>query len=155
MSKVCFPQAFFRKVLALEARGGPPARVQVSAMSRVGKGEVFELRVAALDEVGYPSVECGEKVVVRGGFASPVETVVAFERGQPAVARVEGMEARSAGVFRFEAEMGGRRWWSDPVEVVEGAPERLWWGDPHVHTVLSRCHADRCRSLNFCYTAAR
>jgi len=155
MSRVCFAPVFFRKVLAVEARGGAPARVQLSAPSRVAKGEAFAVRVAVLDGPGYPSVECGERVVVRGAFASEREMVVAFDRGQPAVARIEGVAATAAGVFRFEAEMGGRTWWSDPVEVVDGAPQRLWWGDPHVHTVLSRCLADRCRSLNFCYAAAR
>jgi len=31
----------------------------------------------------------------------------------------------------------------------------IYWGDPHVHTILSNCHVDTCRSLNFCFTAAR
>jgi len=68
---------------------------------------------------------------------------------------VEGVSIAEEGMFRFEARLGGALFHSNPVCCQRRPERRIYWGDPHVHTVLSNCHAVRCRSLNFCFAAAR
>ncbi|MFP4058335.1 MAG: DUF3604 domain-containing protein [Candidatus Brocadiia bacterium] len=155
MCHVAYPPPFHAKVIALEAPGGEPREARLVAPSVVGCGEPFALRLAVLDGDGYPSVDFADAVALRGDFAAPREATVRFERGRPALARVEGVRVPSAGLWRFRAELGGQVFHSNPVCVCERPGRRIWWGDPHVHTILSNCHPGGARSLNFCYAAAR
>jgi len=154
MIRVVYPPALQQKALALEAPGGPPVTVSLAAPSVVAPDEPFDLRVAVLDQDGYPSVELDGPVALADPEGEPVQAVT-FSRGQPAVAAVEGAVRRCQGFCRFQAELDGKTFLSNPVRVTADPRQRLYWGDPHVHTVLSRCHPDNCRSLNFCYAAAR
>ena len=155
MKSVALPPRFHQKVIANEAPGGEAAEVLLVVPTIVEPGEEFALKIAVLDADGYPSVELDGAVQIRGDFASPGKTEVPFETGRPAVASVQGVAVAAEGLFRFEAELGGKVFYSNPVRCVRQPGFRVYWGDPHVHTVLSNCHPDRCRSLNFCYAAAR
>jgi len=152
MPDIAYPSSFHQKVLAQEAPGGEPASVTLVAPTVLEPRETFDLRVAVLDQDGYPSVECDTNVVVRGPGGSFEAT---FERQRPAVAAVKGARFDRPGFHRLEAELNGEVFFSNPVRVEAKPAERVYWGDPHVHTVLSRCHTENCRSLNFCFTAAR
>ncbi|HUT34427.1 MAG TPA: hypothetical protein VNE39_13155 [Planctomycetota bacterium] len=121
----------------------------------VAPGEPFALNVAVLDEHGYPSVEFSGKVRIRGEFTHSPLIEMPFRKGRPALARAEGLVVPSVGLFRFEGTLGGEAWHSNPVCCRRGPGLRVAWGDPHVHTILSACHAEGARSLNFCYAAAR
>ncbi len=138
------------RILAVEAPGGPAARLSIVAPS---VGEPFTVRLAALDAKAYPSVECDD---VARPAAGPAEGLaeVAFEAGRPAVASIDGVTIEDAGRHRPAFEMAGETWLSNPVHCSADAP-RIFWGDPHVHTVLSRCHPTACRSLDFCFVGAR
>jgi hypothetical protein len=155
MAEVRYPSAFEQRVLALEARGGPPARAELVAPTVAAVGEPLSVTLALVDEMGYPSVEFGGRVAIRGEFACPGEVAVTFRAGTPAVARAEGLTIPREGLFRLEAELDGRVFRGNPTRCSAAPVERVYWGDPHVHTVLSDCHAVRCRSANFCYVAAR
>jgi len=155
MHEVIYPSAFERRVLAVEAPGGPAARVNVVVPTVIQPGEPFCLKVAVPDATGYPSVEFAGDVVIRCPDAEPARIVVALRAGEPAVAIVRGVTVAREGLLRFEAEALGRRFWSNPACCQASPERRIFWGDPHVHTVLSDCHAQRCRSANFCYVAAR
>jgi hypothetical protein len=148
----------YRKILSLEAPGGQPAEVHIIAPTIVRPGTEFALKIAVADEMGYPSLECQGRLRVFGDFADPPEMEVDFERGVPAIRRIEGIVIPREGLYRFQGEisLGGQRrtFWSNPVRCRSDG-EFIYWGDPHVHTVLSDCHPGRCRSLNFCYIAAR
>ena len=121
----------------------------------MAKAEPFRLRVAVLDAIGYPSVEFEGSVWIRAGFASDSLIEVPFRAGRAAVAAAEGVTIAEEGLFRFEATLGDATFHSNPVCCVRRPARRIYWGDPHVHTVLSACHPDKCRSPNFCYAAAR
>jgi hypothetical protein len=155
MAETVYPPDFHRKVLALEAPGGAPAVVSVAAPTVVGLGEPFDLKVSVVDERGFPSLEFDGEIAVGGPSAAMPVARVPFHRGEPAVASVRGVTLRSARLHRYVAWLGDRTFFSNPVLCAEEPGERIYWGDPHVHTVLSSCHADRCRSLDFCYSAAR
>lgn len=155
MATVRYPPAHVQKVLALEAPGGEPARATAVLPTVAAPGRPLTLKVAVMDTLGYPSLACGEAVRLRGPFAGAREIVVPFEKGRPAVAEVEGVALASAGLLRAEIDLAGRTFPSNPVLSTDRPLAPIRWGDPHVHTVLSRCHPERCRSVEFCYAAAR
>lgn len=155
MAQARFPDEFSQRILAIEAPGGKVEEVTLTAPTVVAPNEPFRVKVAALDSDGYPSVECSAAVAVAGDFADPASMEVAFEAGRPAVGWIEGVVIEKPGLYRFEGMLGGEAWRSNPVLCEEDPAARVYWGDPHVHTTLSRCHPDKCRSLNFCYAAAR
>ncbi len=146
---------FFERILALEGPGGPTKRLSVVAPSVVAPGESFTVRLAALDELGFPSVECDAPARPLSGLAQGLPAEERFQAGRPAVAEWSRVVLREPGFHRLAVEFEGRVWRSNPIRCVEAPRERLYWGDPHVHTILSRCHWERCRTLNFCYVCAR
>jgi len=152
---VVYPPPFHQKVIALEAPGGEPASVSLVAPTIVAPGEPFLLKIAVLDAVGYPCVGFEGVVWVRAPFAGHALIEVPFRAGQPALAALQRLAIAEPGLHRFEATLDGEPFPGNPVCCIRKPAERIFWGDPHVHTVLSNCHPDRCRSLNFCYAAAR
>ena len=54
---VVYPPELDRNVIALEAPGGVPASLDVVVPSIIRPGEPFDVRLAVLDAVGYPSME--------------------------------------------------------------------------------------------------
>jgi len=108
-----------------------------------------------VDRDGYPSTDFEGSVWVLGDFVRPRVAEVAFRKGQPAVAEVRGLRIDEVGVWRLKAKWDGAGATSNPVCCARSPASRIFWGDPHVHTILSNCHADKARSLNFCYAAAR
>jgi len=155
IAKAVYPSRFHHKVIAQEAPGAEAAEVSLVAPTIVQPGEAFVLKMAVLDGDGYPSVELDGAVRVRGDFATPSEIEVPFKKGMPALAQVRDVAISSEGFFRLEAELSGHVFHSNPIVCTRAAAYRIYWGDPHVHTILSACHADKARSLNFCYAAAR
>lgn len=141
------------RILSVEAPGGSVERLSVVAPSVVRPDEPFAIRLAALDAKGYPSVECD-------GTARPVDgpapnlPEVQFDEGHPAVGTIEGARISQEGWHRLQFDLGGRTFASNPIHCSADA-QRIFWGDPHVHTVISRCHPTQCRSLDFCFVAAR
>ena len=146
---------FFERILALEAPGGPPARLTAVAPSIVEPGQPFAVRLAAVDAVGFPSLECDGVVRVCDAAAYGLPAEVRFEANRPAAHRCDGAVIRSPGLQRLAFDLDGETYLSNPVRCVDTAPYRVWWGDPHVHTILSRCHWQQCRTLNFCFVCAR
>jgi len=155
MIRLTHPSPFESRVMAIEAPGGPAERVSLVAPTIAAPGEELCLKLAVADAMGYPSLEFEGDVVIRCQRAEPGEIVIRFHRGLPAVAMVRGVTIRREGLLRFEAEALGRRFFANPTSCIGSPASRIYWGDPHVHTVLSDCHAHRCRSANFCYVAGR
>ena len=148
------PDRLEERVLAVEAPGGPVARLSVVAPSVIRAGEQFRVKLAALDAKGYPSVECDAPARALAGPAGGMPDEVVFEAGRPAVAAIEGVSLAEEGWHRLAFELAGESWLSNPVQC-DARERRVFWGDPHVHTCLSRCHPTQCRSLDFCFVAAR
>ncbi len=155
MAKIIYPPHLARRVLALEAPGGKAAAVSLVVPTITVPGEPFTVKVAVLDELGYPSTEFDGAVKLRGPLAGAGEIEVPFVRGLPAVAHVAGVVIAAEGLYRFQADCDGRASHSNPTRCTSGPASRIYWGDPHVHTVLSDCHPDRCRSVEFCYVAGK
>ncbi len=151
--RTVYPSTFHRKILAQEAPGGKPAAVSLVIPTVTRPGRPFALKVAILDRHGYPSLAAEGSLQVE--LPAGGEAGVRVHAGDPAVALVEGLVADTPGVFRLRARFEGLEADSNPSLCAAEDVPRVFWGDPHVHTVLSDCHPQGCRSLNFCYTAAR
>ncbi|MFP3903774.1 MAG: DUF3604 domain-containing protein [Armatimonadota bacterium] len=145
----------FERIIALEAPGGPPARVAVTVPGIVSPDERFDAHVVLLDERGYPSVEADGAAVVRLSGDEAERGRAEFEKGRPAIANVSGLSVSDVGLQRFEGEYDGATFFSNPVLCEQNPRQRLFWGDPHVHTIISNCHPETCRSLDFGYLCAR
>ena len=126
--------------------GSEPAKLVLTAPSRVAAGEAFDLHLrvedrwgnpAALDEPVHLRHADGQPVRIAGGWAR-----VPLSLASPGVHRIHG---RSAGERVLEAV-------SNPVEVVAARPaERLFWGDLHGQSVIG-CGA---RSIDAYFAHAR
>lgn len=145
----------FERIIALEAPGGPPVRVAVTVPSIVSPDERFDAHVVLLDENGYPSVEASGAAVVRSSGSGEDIGHAEFEKGHPAIADVSGLSVPDIGLWRFEGDYDGATFFSNPVLCEHNPRHRLFWGDPHVHTIISNCHPETCRSLDFGYLCAR
>jgi len=152
---VLVSREFVSKVLSLEAPGGSPASVTAVVPSITRPGAAFEMRVAVLDEKGYPSLECDGILRVKKTTGADCPGEVRFRKGLPAVDVIPGMSLAGEGMHRFEVELDGRTFFSNPTYCANRPLPGIFWGDPHVHTVLSACILPKCRSLIFCYVAAR
>lgn len=150
---IIYPSALQQKVLTQEAPGGAPARLDVVIPSVTRPGKAFDLSVAILDHHGYPSLNCAERAEIQMPGGDRVE--IAFHPDSPAVARLKDIHLPNEGLFRLSASCGNLQAYSNPTLCTSEDVPGIFWGDPHVHTILSNCHADKCRSLNFCFTAAR
>ena len=143
------------RILAQEAPGGRPTRLSIVAPSIVQVGAPFSVRLAALDALGYPSVECGDAARAHDAAGCGLPDSVVFEPGRPAVQQLASVALQHAGLQRLAFEFSGHTFLSNPILAARQVGDRVWWGDPHVHTILSRCSWQRCRSLNFCFVCVR
>ncbi len=150
---ILYPSPLQQKVLAQEAPGGDPAKLSVVIPSVTRPGKAFDLSVSVVDRNGYPSLNCADRAEIEtpGGE----HATIVFQPDTPAVARLKGIHLSEAGLFRLRASCGNLQAYSNPTLCTSESVPGIFWGDPHVHTILSNCHPDKCRSLNFCFTAAR
>lgn len=121
----------------------------------VKPGERFDVTVVALHNAHVPATGCDWTVEVTCPDAGLSPVQVTFESGRAAVRRIENVVLEQEGVFRLQAEVAGEVVFSSPVVCRESLPFRVYWGDPHVHTILGDCHWEHCRSLDFAFYAGR
>ncbi|GAH67311.1 unnamed protein product, partial [marine sediment metagenome] len=145
--EIVYPSAFEQRVLAEEAPGGEPRYVSLVVPSVGRSGEPFPVKAAVLDRWGHPTLGLGGEVRVECPSASPSAIEIGFEPARAAVAAAHGLTIDRHGLFRLSCEFAGEVFHSNPIRVSESPETPIYWGDPHVHTVLSDCHPDRCRSL--------
>ncbi|MDR7497761.1 MAG: DUF3604 domain-containing protein, partial [Armatimonadota bacterium] len=113
---------------AIVVEPGAPAHLHVIAPSGGRPGEQIPVRIRVLDEFGNLCASCSAEALVRGGGA------VGIERGCGSAHVVFPRN----GVYRVEVAVGGLHLLgrSNPCRITADG-QAPWWGDPHVHTVLS------------------
>jgi len=148
-----YPQKIQQKVLAQEAPGAIPVKLSLVIPSITTPSKPFDVRIGILDENGYPSLKCECCVKVETPEQDTID--ISFHHGIPAVGCLKGIRLSNEGLFRLSASFENVKVHSNPTLCTSEDVPGIYWGDPHVHTILSNCHADKCRSLNFCFTAAR
>ncbi len=149
-----YPTDWEQRVLAQEAPGGRPVDVRIVVPTITAVGEEFAAKVAVVDETGFASLEMDGTITLTGGRQGQA-VEIPFAKGTPAVAVVNGLSIGREGLHRLTCEFGGRVFHSNPTHCRESPAERIYWGDPHVHTNLGDCVTRLCRSSNFCYVAGR
>ncbi|RMD74127.1 MAG: hypothetical protein D6820_17365 [Lentisphaerae bacterium] len=160
MCEIVYPEPFSARVLRNETPGGEPVRLEVSLPSVGVAGQPVSVHLVLLDEKGYPCHTDGsmQEVVVTDG-----EKRVRARLAPHGIASLQLKDwplpqIDNAKFYRLHAECGTIFGTSNAMRLYEDPRDdglSIFFGDPHVHTVLSRCHDIRCRSLNFAYTAAR
>ncbi len=148
-----YPPRLQQKILAQEAPGKAPVTLAIVIPSVTRPMQPFAVNVSVLDANGYPSLQCDDRVRIETPDDGTTE--IAFSRGKPAVGCLHGIRCNHEGLLRLSATCGPLSACSNPTLCTSEDVPGIYWGDPHVHTLLSNCHPDRCRSLNFCFTAAR
>jgi hypothetical protein len=134
-----------KRPLLIDLIAGPANRFEIVAPSLVKEGERFEIVFRAEDvnsNVDFAYRDTVRAWVERADgdqvWRPPAEESleippeVSFEIG--GVVRVRGV-ARSSGVFWIATKDDAKhRGLSNPIRVVKGLADRLWWGDPHAHS---------------------
>ena len=154
MSRVTYPDSFSQRVIALEAPGDVPEKVNlvIPTISQIGRS--FPVKIALMDSIGYPSLQMAGSVTVSHPQSSEKWQVV-FQEGKPAIATIDDVVLKESGFYRFKLDLQGRTFYSNPTKCSERVEQNIYWGDPHVHSALSGCCIQYSRSLPFCFIAGR
>ena len=131
----------------------------VTVPSIVKVGEEFDLRLTMMDLSGMPD-EGYEGLITLTPSEESLEVPDKVElkprdRGR---LTVRGLRATHPGAYVIQAEVDGSPSpgpSSNPLLARESPRRRLYWGDIHVHSVYSNCHADYAKHPEFAYWYAR
>jgi hypothetical protein len=126
--------------------------------SLVEVGEEFDLKITMAEVSGMPDEAFRGRVqLVSSASGLEVPDRLEFEpsdRGRIAVRA----KATEPGDYYVEGNVDGspsKPPRSNPLRAEERLTNRLFWGDIHVHTVFSNCHADYAKHPSFGYWYAR
>jgi hypothetical protein len=123
-------------------------------LSIVAPGIPFKIKIALTDENGLAVINFSGDISVSLPELS-LEFTVSLTAGDPAILSIQDVQISAIGIFRFEAELDGKVFKSNPLFCSDKHDYNIYWGDPHIHTVLSQCNAKNCRSINFGFSASR
>ena len=144
---------FFERILSLEARGSDVARIMIVIPTILKPGQPFTATVSLLDSNAMPVFNGTESCLLQiGGLAT---LIPAFAENEAAVCQVTGIVLNECGFARLQSTYDDTTYYSNPALVTDDDRAQILWGDPHVHTTVGDCHAERCRTRNLAYTAAR
>lgn len=144
---------FSEKVLRIEACGKEAEQVMIVIPTILKPGQPFDVTVALLNREYMPAFGPTEAFEIEG-CSQPI-ALPASPDGSASVWHVEGAEVNTAGFLRLQTTCGGKTFYSNPALVTEEDRPAIVWGDPHIHTTVGDCHAERCRTRNLAYTIAR
>lgn len=144
---------FFEKILGIEAKGSGVSTVMIVIPTIISPYQSFSANVALLDKNAMPVFDGSQPFTICVGNEK-VE-VPAFEAGKPAICKVTGLQLNEEGFVRAQTEYNRQIFYSNPALVTPEERTQILWGDPHLHTTVGDCHAERCRTRNLAYTAAR
>ncbi len=138
--------------------------VQLTIPSVLAVGEEFQMRVTAFGPDGLPADDFPYSLQL--SKSSGVEGLPErfdIPKGTNGMITIDGLTATDAPVafvdyFVMGTGMYGDKdpeIWSNPAWIFSDPKYRIYWGDIHVHTVLSNCHPEHCKDPEFCYQYAR
>lgn len=153
------------KNLLLEARKVARVinwRMQLRIPSILARDETFSLRIQVVAADGLPVESVPNRLTFEESVGiAGLPSSFQFEPGTSS-ARIDRLRAvgSEVAVVRARVETPETPWInpvvpSNPAWVFKEPPYRLYWGDLHVHTSYSNCHAWRCLDPEWCYQYAR
>jgi hypothetical protein len=153
MIKIEKIEPFFGKILRTEAKGGGINNIMIVVPTIIKSSGTFSANIAVLDENAMPVFNGTEPFTL--SIENTRHEIPAFQPGEPAVCKITGLQCNTEGFLRLQAEYEGTIFYSNPALVTSKSRPKILWGDPHLHTTVGDCHAERCRTRNLAYTAAR
>ncbi len=137
-------------------------RIQLRIPSILARDEEFSLRIQVVAADGLPVENVPNKLSFEHSIG--IEGLPEQFRFDPGTssARIDGLRAvgPEVAVARARVETPETPWIkpvvpSNPAWIFDEPPYRIYWGDLHVHTSYSNCHAWRCLDPEWCYQYAR
>jgi hypothetical protein len=153
-TEIIYPSPLELKIIKHESLEEAPESVYLTAPSLVKPGEKFSLKIAVVGKNGFAASDC-DRLTIESDEIKDFKINVDFQKEALSLCEVQGVEINDKGFVRFHTNLNGKTFYSNPVYCSYENDEKIYWGDPHVHTILSRCNTERCRTLNYCYTAGR
>ncbi len=126
--------------------------------SVVRPGEPFPLKAVMMDARGMPAEDWTGRVPLEPNDAAlRAPAALEFGPGDMGRKRLEGLVAEKEGAFYVTATPPGcpGRPPTSNSALARARGPRLFWGDLHVHTLISNCHPDNCKSPEFGYWYGR
>lgn len=148
--------------IARTVTGLTGARVQIAIPSIMAEGETFTARVSITGRDGLPAYTFPHSFHFEGsvGIEGLPETF-AFDPSCSS-GEVGPLTAIGPDTAMIHARLEGpviqdqsAVLTSNPAWIFKSPEHRVFWGDIHVHTKFSNCHAWRCLAPEWCYEYAR
>ncbi|MFN4227812.1 MAG: hypothetical protein ACK4F0_06705 [Candidatus Ratteibacteria bacterium] len=136
------------KIFELESFGYEPEKIIIDIPSITEPDIPFTIKIALIDRNEYPSFKFDEIIVLKSEELN-IEIPVKFKKNRPAIAFIKNFLINYEGFFKFYCEFNGKVFYSNPSLSRKNNTYKIFWGDPHVHTVLSDCHPDIAKSVHF------
>ncbi len=143
------------KLPSLRVMGSEPVGVLVMAPSIVGVGESFDLHVRTHDTwLNRASGDIPGYVVTLND-----EDFSQVPSGSQSISVLRSLKLDAPGIYRFHLESQGEgpeiEATSHPIWVVEGPSSRVFWGETHVQTGVSRGQGSARHAIDFARDDAR
>ena len=153
--EISYPLENNEKIFLLESYGGKPEEIRVTLPTIVFPKEPFDIKISVVDINGNPSFECDETLIFLENIFEEKEPEIKFQKGKPSIIWIKNVICKKEGIFRIPIKFNGKTFFTNPFICSKNYKYKIYWGDPHVHTVLSDCHPDKCRSSFFAYNSAK
>jgi len=145
----------FEKIFSLESYGEEPDQLRIIVPTIIFPEEPFDIKIVVVDINGNPSFECDEILSFEENIFEERIPDIKFQKGKPSIIWIKNVKCKKEGIFRIPLKFNGKTFFSNPFICSENYKYKIYWGDPHVHTVLSDCHPDTCRSSFFAYISGK
>ncbi len=138
-------------------------RLQLTIPSVLAEGEAFALRVSCMGPDALPRDDFTNRLVFE--HCTGVEGLpdaIAMTPADHGLVTVDKLSATGPEMVHIRARVEGTGMYggdpiveSNPAWVFKDPPYRIYWGDIHVHTLMSNCWPWSCKDPEFCYAYAR
>ena len=137
-------------------------RLHMVIPSILARGESFSLRISVIGPDGLPCSGFQLPLFFEGSVGiEGLPREFTLENGSYQ-AEIEGLTTTDEQVALVRARVGNTKHLSgdpvvssNPAWIFKDPPYRIFWGDIHVHTRYSNCHAWRCLDPEWMYAYAR
>jgi len=144
---------FEKRIIEVEGKGGEPKKILINIPSLTRPGIPFKVKISVLDRKGLPSFFNGNLKIKDISREKIWE--IKFEKKNPAILWIPDVCFEKEGIYKFYVEFNKKTFFSNPSYCNEKNKKLLYWGDPHVHSLLSNCNSHFSRSIYFSFISGK